>query len=259
MELPVVGCLIFAFAFVLLIDQSYVRMQPQGSPVGPLTDRFFRDSGGQQQQSASAALSFRIIEQTKDGVCKLTVSLAHNGHQGTGFFALLDSGTRVYHALFTCNHLLNDDDLQSADFAFCVSNDMQTYQFHVFSSSFTDEKLDATVVLMTDEQVRRVQDLNFRFLHINYAVRKDDSVFLFEHPGNGNLKFAPGLVQQALLSEQWFYHNAETDFGSSGSPVANRNGEVVGIHCGYDRNSERNYAVRIKPIRDAALRVRIYI
>lgn len=53
--------------------------------------------------------TFKIIEQMKFSICKII-----NGNSfGTGFICLITNNEKQYHlaALFTCNHVINNEDI----------------------------------------------------------------------------------------------------------------------------------------------------
>jgi hypothetical protein len=57
-------------------------------------------------------------------------------------------------------------------------------------------------------------DLNYQYGYDKYL---NADIFLLQHPLGRPTEFAPGKI--AKVEDFEFYHSAETDFGSSGSPV----------------------------------------
>ena len=49
------------------------------------------------------------------------------------------------------------------------------------------------------------------------------------------------------IRNESIFHKCSTDYGSSGSPILNLdNNQVIGIHCGSDKNSSFNFGTSFK-------------
>jgi hypothetical protein len=216
-------------------------------------DNAFKKHKREVTADREADISFRIIEEVKRCVCR--IKLPKNKKRGTGFFGVLDSGEETHRGLFTCNHVIDEDFLES-DVQCLVENDEYSEELQVKGFWFTDDDLDATFIELTDRQFSKFKNANFRFLHMDYSIKQGDEIFLLQHPRGGDLKFAQGMTEIDKRNGHMFYHNCGTDRGSSGSPITNRDGAVLGIHCGVD-SGERKYAVKIKSVKKAIMRVRL--
>ena len=201
-----------------------------------------------------AGVSYRVIKEVKSCVCRIKLP---NGNRGTGFFGVLDSGEETHRGLFTCNHVINEDFLES-DNQCSVEKDEYSEKLEVKGFWFTDDDLDATFIKLTDSQVSKFKNANFRFLHMDYSIKQGDEIFLLQHPKGGDLKLAQGTTEKDKRNGHMFYHSCGTDRGSSGSPITNRDGAVLGIHCGVD-SGERKYAVKIKSVKNAIMKVRLFL
>jgi len=79
---------------------------------------------------------------------------------------------------------------------------------------------------------------------------ENNDVYIFQYP-KGELSYASGKIQS--ISGFNYFHTASTDGGSSGSPLLNRNMEVIGIHKAGMKEERMNLATKFNVI-DYAIR-----
>ena len=120
---------------------------------------------------------------------------------------------------------------------------------------FTCPVLDATFISLTQQQVAQVEQ-NGKFLEIllgsvnRYTSEKIETVMVVQYPHGGRQGQSHGQITSDWHCD--FLHNASTEVGSSGSPVVDTNGNVVGIHKG--RHEAVNIAVKLKYVVDALMK-----
>lgn len=68
-------------------------------------------------------------------------------------------------------------------------------------------------------------------------------MYITQYPGGGELCFAQGRIRSIWGFD--ILHEVSTDYGSSGSPLFNKDGRVVGIHKARRENEQCNVATRI--------------
>eukprot|EP01116_Phalansterium_solitarium_P002442 TRINITY_DN1246_c0_g1_i3.p1 TRINITY_DN1246_c0_g1~~TRINITY_DN1246_c0_g1_i3.p1 ORF type:complete len:405 (+),score=36.79 TRINITY_DN1246_c0_g1_i3:101-1315(+) len=73
----------------------------------------------------------------------------------------------------------------------------------------------------------------------------DSPVIVFQHPGGGPMKVSVGRLKAA--TDETFTYSAQTLGGSSGSPVLNKDFELIGIHYG-GVDGEHNCGVKLSSI-----------
>ena len=77
---------------------------------------------------------------------------------------------------------------------------------------------------------------------------EEEDFFVLQYPG-GRLSYAEGQVDEAVDDDvdAWFTHRVSTSAGSSGAPVQDKDGNVVGLHFGgpYPPGVGGNRALRI--------------
>ena len=82
--------------------------------------------------------------------------------------------------------------------------------------------------------------------HSNYI---DKIVQIPQFPKGDKLNIGTGKIKSLPKEPFLFFHNADTDEGSSGSPIILKDSLIVmGIHKGYDKNTELNVGIFIDEI-----------
>ncbi len=101
-----------------------------------------------------------------------------------------------------------------------------------------DEKNDLAILQVSAPGVQPLP------LADSETVAIGDSVFVMSNPlGDSRLEgtFSPGHINQIRTKSDFgigkrFQHDAQTDSGSSGGPLLNNKGEVIGVHVGHYRS-----------------------
>ena len=112
-----------------------------------------------------------------------------------------------------------------------------------------DRPIDITVIQikMSDKINKKFKsltpDLNYQY---GYQIYNHEDIFMLQYPLGGQLKSASGKITDFdKIFTHNFYHNIDTDEGSSGSPIIlNSNFKVIGVHVGApeDKDISENYA-----------------
>ena len=93
------------------------------------------------------------------------------------------------------------------------------------------EKLDYALLQLEqpacDESGNALVPLTIIF---DRLLRKEDSIWIVQHPLGGTLRFAQGRISQVDQQRHRFEYNTNTEPGSSGSPVFDRYWNLVGLH-----------------------------
>jgi len=184
--------------------------------------------GGQEKKVANSDhVKISVLNKVSRSVCKIIAQ----GGMGSGFFAsfVLPDGT-LFYGLFTNNHVVNPWSMQLHDnFTVQFNNNIIQFVLQEFSYTVTCPFVDFSVFQLSSNQVESLRQLGIDFLSISRNTpRVGCSLFILQHPNGEELQFAPGSI-----SELWGFnilHKVSTDYGSSGSPITNTSGEVIGLH-----------------------------
>jgi hypothetical protein len=84
---------------------------------------------------------------------------------------------------------------------------------------------------------------------VSYQFKKDDPIFIIQHPKATPLKFAPGAVDDPSPSPNRVGYTTNTDNGSSGSPCCTADWRVVALH--HWGGANHNRGVRFSAILDS--------
>ena len=198
-----------------------------------------------------------MVTHVMDAVCKVKYQ---NLEKGTGFFGVICDRRKGFqlHGLFTNNHILDYPDLDEKLEATCILyREGRKWPLTLSKNNFcfTCRVLDATFISLTQQQVEEVKKYA-TFLQIRCgAVDSNTSgeemgVMVVQYPHCGPQGQSHGKITKDMGCD--FFHNASTEEGSSGSPVVDTRGNVVGIHKGYD--DADNVAVKLQHVVDAVVK-----
>lgn len=184
-------------------------------------------------------------------ICKIQYKYKKIDRIGSGFFVKVDfnnNQSESLYGVFTCNHILHQEDLiEDHEVRLILNfskNDIESH-LSIFMNNdrfrFTDPLLDVTFIqILPQDKIYKLDDgkcyqREFKYLLLEkneeaaseYA--KNGTKFLFlHHPGGKDLTQSLGKIKV-----NWGFdllHNAESEGGSSGSPLLNANHDVIGIH-----------------------------
>jgi surface protein len=206
-------------------------------------DKDFEETKIQVEQGVIVDFAlFKKFSDYENCVCKLIVD-DMSPHFGTGFFCYIPS--REIRVLITNNHVVNEDFLRKSKELkmYLEFNEKQEEKIINLQSNrftFTNEKLDVTVIEILDE------DLIHNFLEVDENLIKDNEfknemVLNLQFPGGGKLKASFGKIIKRAKNENRFVYDAGTDDGSSGSPIILTNGfKIIGIHKAKLKEDKNN-------------------
>ena len=186
------------------------------------------------------------------GVCKIIYKRYNK--KATGFF--LNDFSNGNKLLITNYHVISRDIIDSNDLIEIEIFDGKEYRLRLEQRHFKFfEKPDITVIQINDfneicSSVKFLEiDLNYKRSY-DFYLNKD--VFILGYPFGNNIEYSPGKITS--VSNYKLYHNCDTNFGSSGSPIILiSNSLVVGIHKAGDEKKEINIGTFIGIILDEKL------
>lgn len=105
--------------------------------------------------------------------------------------------------------------------------------------------MGATFVLLTDVETKEVETLGRKFLklHTEWEVKKGDEVLLIQQQAGLKTRFANGTFLR--LHGMCILHTSSADIGSWGSPLALKDGRVIGLHKRKSTQNTSQYDVAL--------------
>ncbi|MCB9345069.1 MAG: trypsin-like peptidase domain-containing protein [Lewinellaceae bacterium] len=167
--------------------------------------------------------------QASKAVCKV---VRGDGESGTGFI------TKEGY-LFTNNHVLDNEDEAAAatiEFNYEVGltgtiKPMSTYKLDAtdFKTSPVPE-FDFSRVKVIENGEKPLSDWGYLEFDPSAALSAGDAVTIIQHPSGGDKRIALRANEVVDQQAQYLYYTTDTEPGSSGSPVFNRDWKVVALH-----------------------------
>ena len=110
---------------------------------------------------------------------------------------------------------------------------------------FTCPILDVSFVELNNELVDSVKSMKCNFLLVStrWTGTKGEKLIVLQYPGGSNVHFAQGSFKR--LHGFDIFHLVSTDYGSSGSPIVQPDGVVVGLHKRRAARNTDNYNVAL--------------
>ena len=167
--------------------------------------------------------------QASRAVCKV---LREDGESGTGF--LTKDGY-----LFTNNHVLSDeDDAEGATIEFnyevgLTGTVKPLSQYKLDASDFITSpvsQFDFSKVKVMENGTKPLKDWGFLEFDPSAMPAIGDAVTIIQHPSGGDKRIALRANEVLSQQAQFLYYTTDTEPGSSGSPVFNRDWKVVALH-----------------------------
>ena len=203
-------------------------------------------------ESLSFNQTLKIIEQMEYSICKIV-----NGKSiGTGFICIITNNEKQYHlaALFTCNHVINNEDInlkKEIEFVFknkklkikldlpriIYKSDKNEYDTTIIQLNFSE--IDHNGLLEIDSDIFIEEDLNKKY--------QDKSVYIVHYPNGIESNYSLGAIKNINMKNSKISHYCSTERGSSGAPILNLNTyKIIGIHRGKDGNFNWNCGSLLK-------------
>ena len=200
----------------------------------------------QQNRSIEFRNMIRYLEK-KDAVCKLITE------HGTGFFCKFKVNGIPMKALFTNNHVLNEN-LIKENSIIELRNKDEIKELKITSNRFkcTNVKLDYTCIQILDnEEYNDFFEIDDNINCQNHNVQYGNKLgVVYQFPDNQDISCGEGFIEgiKKVNDNNIIIHKITTDKGASGSPIVlSDNLKVIGIHC-RRKNNGRNEGIYFKNI-----------
>ena len=200
----------------------------------------------QQNKPIEFRNMIRYLEK-KDAVCKLI------GGHGTGFFCKFKVNGIPMKALFTNNHVL-DENLIKENSIIQLSHNDKIKEIKITYDRFkcTNDDLDYTCIEIFDnEDYNNFFEIDDNINCQNHNVQYGNKLgVVYQFPDNQDISCGEGFIEgiKKVNDNNIIIHKITTDKGASGSPIVlSDNLKVIGIHC-RRKNKDTNRGIYFKNI-----------
>jgi len=187
-------------------------------------------------------------------ICKATIKIVlKNNKIGSGFFLKFERNNKDFYCIMTNQHVIESNIVRKKEeIVIIYENEKKNFTIKLDKKEriiecFNDEdsvQIDAIII----EIIRKdnIDDSYFLSPNLDYNEKKESfinkDIQILQYPCGKNLSLAMGkIIEISSENDYIFYHNADTMFGSSGSPIV-LNGEntAIGIHTGGLKDKKEN-------------------
>ena len=195
----------------------------------------------------------RLVSNVSKSICKIKIETSIGTIKGTGFLLAFFIEQERFFCLVSNEHVIRKELLNnniniyiSYDSEFRSAN-INLYNNKRYMKSFIDIGLDITIVEILDED--NIPKDFYLYPEIEERINNEiinNIIYIPQYPGNKELMNAKGKIKE--INKYEFTHLANTDQGSSGSPIFLENSNnVIGIHKESNINKTENYGNFIYP------------
>ena len=194
--------------------------------------------------------------QNKIAKCTAKIFLPDNG-KGSGFFTKFKRNNKLFYCLLTNQHVIEPEMI------------VDGYEIII---KYDNESKELKIKLDKQERIilclKKILKIDVTLIEIIPKDKIDDSYFLIpktidslssligkniqiiQYPLGGDLSFSNGKIKEVYnKNENYFFHDASTEAGSSGSPIAfDGEDKVFAIHKGASKDSDSNVGIFIRNI-----------
>ena len=178
----------------------------------------------------------------------------------TGFFIKITLKKKEYKFIFTCNHSIPQETIDSKikiSIYYGKKNEEKKTKIELDTNKRfikTYEDLDVTIIEIKKED--NIPEYKYLFPDLNYknGIKHylNAEIYTAGYPNvkihRGDKHYSAGIITKVDDNGYIFEHNCNTKDGSSGCPIINYNKFVIGIHYGYDKENKMNYGTFIGKI-----------
>ena len=190
-------------------------------------------------------------------VCKSTVKIEIKGKgKSSGFFLKCKRGEKPFYSIMTNQHVISSDIIHQCK-TIVIKYENETKELNIelnekeriiicFDESL---KLDVTIIEIIKKD--NIDEEYFLYPYENKIENSEDfigqKIQVVQFPGSKDLSLSNGKITGIDPNNyNNFYHNSDTEKGSSGSPIVlDGEDKVIAIHKGSIKNKKKNIGIFI--------------
>ena len=185
-----------------------------------------------------------IFYQMQNCVCKID----NNNKKGTGFFCKIAYNNVILPVLITCNHILNENDIEDNRLIqLFINNNRRRILMDSSRKRYTNKELDITIIeiRLGKDEIYHDKDRN-NFMDIDEKVINDNKINLESaynnesiyaiHYGNEKLSFSCGILNN-FEDRKTINFFCDLENYSLGCPIlSSKTFKIIGIFYGKSKN-----------------------
>ena len=195
----------------------------------------------------------KMKKQMKYGICKI---IKNENERGTGFFCEIPFPDRknILNVLITNNHIIDEEYIKkNKSIKLKIKSEENETNINLKDRIiFTNEEYDTTIIeIKKSDNIKYFLELDDKIINdiIKNKNKNNDfienTIYITHYPLT-ILSMSIGKLNSINETKsQFFYHECNTNQGSSGSPIYTINNKVFGIHKGNNRDRNNYFGVGI--------------
>lgn len=193
---------------------------------------------------APAAL-LEILARRRRAVARITVGEGRSALSGTGFLVgrnllltnnhVLDSADAAHDATVEFDYEVSSDDLLAGTASPLAAKKFKLEPGRLFVTSPVAGGLDFTFVWI-DEAAEREQGC-IPLERASFTVKRGEQAFVIHHPRGEPKQVSLDDTDVLNIQSTVIHYSSDTDYGSSGAPVLDRQGRLIALHHARDERA----------------------
>ena len=199
-------------------------------------------------------ISESVIEKLYNSIVRIKL----DNKFATGFFMKFKIKKKEMKCLFTCNHVISQNDIDKKiiiKIYYGKKGKEERREIKLdknirFIKTFNEDEDVTLIEIIENDNISKDKYLDLDLNYKNgYDKYENKNYYLAGYPRDYDERcISSGKIIKIL--DYQFFHTMETSAGSSGSPICNENGDVIGIHTSTLEDKKLNIGIFIGKIID---------
>ena len=193
-----------------------------------------------------------MSEKVKKSVCEII----KDGGFGSGFFCKIKFEENELCCLFSNNHVISEEMLSKREYlSIKLNNNIYNISLKLKRRIWSNKNIDFTCIEIIEEDNLLLNieafELDKNNYNTGYELENYDkrTIIVASLGEKGEIELPEGIIEYDKKNSERFFHNCNSQTGLSGGPIIlNNNMRVVGINCGFEKNSKKNIGIYFKEI-----------